>query len=442
MKYILCPKCNEKGYIQNKKFYHSFIIDINCSTENTDISNIERDTIISIPNIPKLKDFQEDSLYHILNDKTPDLIVIPTGEGKTIVGLSVIEKLKQSTLIICPTIILTKQWERVINEYGGRATSISSEGDNIISPITITTYASALLNLNMINQFKIIIFDEAHHVCSSQYSQIAKYAILKNIKIVGLTATERYDDDGKVIQEEIFKRKYIRTIVERQISQYRVDLQFIPISIFMTTEQWDAYEEYWKIYTDYMRRYGGFKDMKSYNPSNQYFYKINEGMIAYNRIKKLLSEIPQKLDKVIEIIKKNNGTFIVFGDTIAMADILYKKLILNKISTIKIHTKRSKKDVDQTRVKREKYLDKVRNGEVRVIVGVHAIEEGLDLPDIDNAIFVSIFSSSILKATQRAGRVMRSRPNKLATIYVLYCDNTIEEKRLKKLKELLAVDIK
>ena len=58
---------------------------------------------------------------------------------------------------------------------------------------------------------------------------------------------------------------------------------------------------------------------------------------------------------------------------------------------------------------------------------------------MDNAIFVSIFSPSVLKATQRAGRVMRTRPGKIATIYVLYSDGTVEEKRLPELRKLLGI---
>ena len=392
-----------------------------------------------IPNLKDLtlRDYQEEAISHALNDNNSDLIVIPTGEGKTIVGLSIINKLNEPALIVCPTIILTKQWVDVIKSFNGNATSISSEGDGIYTDLTVITYASLLRNLNVISNYKVIVFDEAHHVASPEYQKIAFTALENGLKVIGLTATERLDEIGRPIQEQIFKRKYIRTIVQRQNSSNRVELRFIAEKIELDSDQFNKYYDNWKIYLDNIKRYGGFRNMIDYGGMSGY----NEGIVAYNKVKKLLSENPQKIQKVIEIIRNNPGTFIIFGDTISMANTIYNSLKKENIKSVKIHTKRGKKiDKDQSRKKREEYLESIRDGSIRVLIGVHAIEEGLDIPDMDNAIFVSIFSPSVLKATQRAGRVMRTRPGKIATIYVLYSDGTVEEKRLPELKKLLGVN--
>ena len=439
----LCPSCGETGFIRNLIFYHKFVLDADCTMEGKEYREDISKLPISIPDIPPLKDYQINAINHNLSGKTPDLIVVPTGEGKTIIGLSIINHFKYPSIMVCPTIILTKQWVNVIRSFGGKSTSISSEGDNVISPLTITTYASLLKNLDMIDQFKIIIFDESHHVCSQEYQKIADYAMEKGLRVIGLTATERWDEIGRQIQERIFQRKYVRTISDRQNSENRVDLRFIEEKITLTPEQYNSYYDNWKLYTEKLREYGGFLNMMRYGGSGGQFGNYNEGVVAYNRVKKLLSEHPFKLDKAVEIIQNNPGTFIVFGDTIKMAKTIHEKLLYKGIKAVKIHTtnKKNKNDrKDQTRSKRENYIQQIRDGEVRVLVGVHAIEEGLDLPDMDNAIFVSIFSPSVLKATQRSGRVMRSRPGKLATIYVIYAEETIEEtKRLPELRKLLAV---
>ncbi len=390
-----------------------------------------------IPNLKDLtlRDYQIEAINHGLKDGS-DLIVIPTGEGKTIVGLSIINKLNEPALIVCPTIILTKQWVDVIKSFNGNATSISSEGDGVYTNLTVITYASLLRNLNVIKSYKVIVFDEAHHVVSSEYQKIAFESLNLGLKLIGLTATERLDDVGRPIQEEIFQRKYIRTIAERQNSSNRVDLRFVPEKIEMTTDQANKYESNWQVYLNNIKKYGGFRNMIDYGNLGGY----NEGIMAYNKVKKLLSENPQKIQKVVEIIKNNPGTFVIFGDTISMANTIYNELKKVNIKSVKIHTKRGKKlDKDQNRKTREEYLDSIRNGSIRVLIGVHAIEEGLDIPDMDNAIFVSIFSPSVLKSTQRAGRVMRTRPGKIATIYVLYSDGTVEEKRLPELRKLLGI---
>lgn len=262
-----------------------------------------------------LRDYQIEAINHGLKDGS-DLIVIPTGEGKTIVGLSIINKLNEPALIVCPTIILTKQWVDVIKSFNGNATSISSEGDGIYTDLTVITYASLLRNLNVISNYKVIVFDEAHHVASPEYQKIAFTALENGLKVIGLTATERLDEIGRPIQEQIFKRKYIRTIVQRQNSSNRVELRFIAEKIELDSDQFNKYYDNWKLYLDNIKKYGGFRNMIDYGGMSGY----NEGIVAYNKVKKLLSENPQKIQKVIEIIRNNPGTFIIFGDTISMAN--------------------------------------------------------------------------------------------------------------------------
>lgn len=445
----ICPECKERGFIQNDLFYHSFIVDSFCVMEGKPMMDKSGESIsgsISLLNLPPLRDYQEVAVRHNLQSTDSDLIVIPTGEGKTIVGLSIINNYKLPSLIVCPTIILTKQWVNFIREYGGKATSISSEGDNIFSSLSVTTYASALRNLDILSQYNIIIFDESHHVCSREYQKIADRALDLGLIIVGLTATERTDEEGRPVQEKIFKRKYIRTLAQRQQSDQRIPLTFIERKVILSPEQKKKYEENWEIYTEEIKKYGGFQGMMSRGgrTSKGYFYSMNDGAKAYNMVKKLLSENPSKIDLVVDIIRNNEGNFIVFGDTIKMVEIIHSRLREAGISSIKIHSVRKKHKDDQkeqSRTERERLIKYLSEGKVRVLVGAVAIEEGLDLPDMDNAIFVSIFSPSAKKSIQRSGRVMRPRPDKHATIYVLYSENTIEEKkRLPELRKLLGVE--
>ena len=70
----------------------------------------------------------------------------------------------------------------------------------------------------------------------------------------------------------------------------------------------------------------------------------------------------------------------------------------------------------------------------------NAIEEGLDIPEMDNAIFFSNFSSGSRKIIQRAGRTMRLLPGKEVSIYVLYAVDTKEEENLEGIEKILGVD--
>ena len=85
--------------------------------------------------LPQLYDFQEEAVKHAL-EHTLDMIVVPTGEGKTIIALKVIDILKVPTIVIVPTIELVKQWEKKVISMDGECTGYSSGSDREFSKQT------------------------------------------------------------------------------------------------------------------------------------------------------------------------------------------------------------------------------------------------------------------------------------------------------------------
>ena len=385
-------------------------------------------------NLPELYDFQKDAVEHGLTHN-PDMIVVPTGEGKTIVALKIIEYLNTPTIIVVPTIELVKQWERVIREYGGECTTYSSGSSKEFSDLTVITYVSMLRNVERVNNYGLIVFDEVHHLFADEFVKIGKEAIIQNKKVIGLTASPRNLGPEEIIQNKMFPDRYVRTILQRQNSNRAVDLKFHTIPVEFSEEDMRRYNTLWSAYVSEIRKHGGFREMATYG-SGQY---NNSGMVYYQQIKKLLTENPVKIRKTLEIIRSNpEGRFIVFVDTIKMVGFLSKYLMKNGITSVKIHA--SKKGMEsQTRKEREKIINDLKEGKARVLLGCNAIEEGLDLPDMDNAIFLSNFSSSSRKVIQRAGRAMRSLPGKEVGIHVICVKGTKEEDNLDGIKKILGV---
>ena len=62
------------------------------------------------------------------------LIELPTGRGKTNVGIGIITKLQIPTLIVVPTIDLLLQWQSAISSSGGITTSVGA-GKEDFSPL-------------------------------------------------------------------------------------------------------------------------------------------------------------------------------------------------------------------------------------------------------------------------------------------------------------------
>jgi len=156
------------------------------------------------------------------------------------------------------------------------------------------------------------------------------------------------------------------------------------------------------------------------------------GIKNYNVIKNLLSGMPEKIDRAARIIQEHSGQFIIFGDTVAMVDTIYNRLQADGVSAVRIHY-----NLKQNSAARDQVIESLRSGQIRVLIGAVAISEGLNLPDLDNAIFVSIVQKTTRIYIQRLGRIMRPRPGKLATLWILYAPGTVEERNLSNIMDLL-----
>ena len=388
-------------------------------------------------NLPELYDFQREATNHALRNN-PDMIVIPTGEGKTICALYIADKLLVPTIVITPTIELVKQWDRVIKQYGGECTTYASGTEKEFSDFTVITYASILLHLDELRKYELIIFDEVHHLFADEYQKIGEVAISmadKGVKVVGLTASPRTRGKEELIQNVFFPHRYVRTISQRQKSDRAVDLSFIPEEVSFSESEMKEYNANWDTYVKWIKIYGGFRNM-------MVVPYPNDGRIAYQKIKKMLTENRDKVARAINIILSHpEGKFVVFADTIRVVDAMNKVLNNHGVTSVKIHSRlKGKKVESQSRKEREKIIEDLKNGNARVLLGCNAIEEGIDLPDMDNAIFLSNFSSSSRKIIQRAGRAMRSVPGKDVKIYVIYIKKTKEEENLESIKRILGVN--
>lgn len=162
-------------------------------------SNVEvQDKVLDLLPFPiiddkiQLRKYQEDALLKWFRTRQ-GIIVLPTGAGKTVIGLKAIALIKQATLIVVPTLDLLQQWyesiKKLLNVEAGRI----GGGFDEIKGITVATYDSTYTRLESIgNKFALVIFDEVHHLASEGYSIIAQG--LASPYRLGLTATPERSD--------------------------------------------------------------------------------------------------------------------------------------------------------------------------------------------------------------------------------------------------------
>jgi superfamily II DNA or RNA helicase len=133
------------------------------------------------------------------------VIVAPPGSGKTIIGLAIVARKQQPTLIIVHRKQILNQWIERIQSFLGipkhRIGIIEAGKCDLGEEITVAmiqSLQSTGLPDNIYKSFGIIIVDECHHIPAKTFSEVInKY---HSYFLYGLTATPiRKNKDEKLI---------------------------------------------------------------------------------------------------------------------------------------------------------------------------------------------------------------------------------------------------
>ena len=133
---------------------------------------------------------QEQSRVTWIKNKCKGTLVMPTGLGKTRIGLNCIKSLINKrpgsrVIIIVPTDVLQQQWKSELIDWG-----------------LILYCEVVVINTAIKHSWKcdLLIIDEIHRVAANSFKQVFEKIQYK--MILGLTATfERLDGQGKIISE-------------------------------------------------------------------------------------------------------------------------------------------------------------------------------------------------------------------------------------------------
>src|SRR6202521_507584 len=182
-------------------------------------------------------------------------IVLPTGAGKTFVAIHAISRVGRSALVVAPTIDLLHQWyARLVNAFQTDI-GVFYGGEKHILPLTVTTYHSAGdLVADHGQEFKLIIFDEVHHLPAPGWGEAA---IMAPAPLrLGLTATypeEHEQTNGRWRVDDligpIVYTKRIEDLVGQQLAHYRTQR----LRIDLSAEERARYDADYAIYMGYVR---------------------------------------------------------------------------------------------------------------------------------------------------------------------------------------------
>lgn len=181
------------------------IDDLNDKSILYEIDDLRKEELLStkLKSTIKLRTKQIDLLNKLKNQNC-GIIVAPTGFGKTVIGIELIARLKQKTLIITNRVNLCEQWAKQIkaNTNASDIGRLFGKYKDIKSDIDVATFQSLLKYKNIdevVSRYGLIIIDEVHHLAAYSFEKVIRKFSAKYI--YGLTATpKRADGLEKITQ--------------------------------------------------------------------------------------------------------------------------------------------------------------------------------------------------------------------------------------------------
>lgn len=385
--------------------------------------------------------YQTEALKAWIKQDCRGSIVLPTGAGKTFVALKVINQLEVSTLVVAPTIDLLHQWYTCLdNAFGQSAGSIGLWYglEKTLHPLTVTTYPSAWANAESLgNQFKLLIFDEIHHLPAPSWHEIALMCAAPYR--LGLTATypesEGKDASGEVRESQrhygfrpdssglldeivgpVVYRKAIEDLTGKQLAEYRTER----IRVNLTDEERAAYDEYHAVYLGYVRKTGlqaryGANWWNEFTRRSAYQAEARRAKVAELKLKEIVHQAQKKLEVLDQLLREHRiRRILIFTAHNAFA---YR---ISRIHLIPIITHQTKA------AERKAILENFRTGAYRALVTTKVLNEGIDVPEAKIAIVLG-GSAGAREYIQRLGRVLRKQGNTEAILYEVIARKTVDE---------------
>jgi len=339
-----------------------------------------------------LYDFQEAAVEGWERSGRFGTVVMPTGAGKTYVGLEAIFRTSRSALVCVVTEEMAEQWRDLIREKLSFNSGIFSGRRKEIKPITVGIYNSIAKHIDSLyDKFSLIIFDEVHHVPASTFKEVAFRSKAKYR--LGLSATpERADGNDHLIfltsGEIVYKISFSELLSRGFLAPVRHHIIYVDLS-------------------DDERREMGRELFLARNDDERKLIEKKYALKARNKIREILRIMEEVKDRKV----------LIFTEYIDQAEDIYREL-----------RKRYKVELMIGKTSgRSEIFERFKKGDINVIVTTRVLDEGIDVPDADVAIIVS-GSGSRRQMAQRVGRVVRGAPGKVADVYEIITRGTIEEK--------------
>ena len=350
-----------------------------------------------------LRPYQKKAIENWISAGKKGCMILPTGSGKTIIAIKLIEIINSSTLIVVPTLDLMEQWTKFLSKYFQKI-EIGNIGGGLfnITGITVSTYDSAYIRSSFIgNKFAFVIFDELHHLAAPGYRTIAEQ--FTSPYRLGLTATyEREDslhlDFPRLVGGIVYQSSINELARDKHLASFTVEKRYVKL----LPEEELEYQKNYNQYLSYLHELGirysqiGLQKLIMISGKNQY---ARNALLARNKALDIALNSQSKIEELRKILSENpDKKTIIFTQHNKLVYLISNKFLIPFITH-----KSSKQE-------REDALNGFRDGRYRVLVTSKVLDEGVDVPDAELGIIVS-GTGSKREFIQRLGRLLRIKPN-------------------------------
>lgn len=348
------------------------------------------------------------------------VLELPTGSGKTVIGLKAMEALAVPTLVVVPTIDLLTQWRSELETEFDVPVGQLGGGEQRLEPLTVATYDSAYLRADDIgDRFGFVVFDEVHHLGGEGYREIAR--LLAAPARMGLTATfERPDGAHEVVADLVGSKVYdlqVDDLAGDHLAPYDVKR----LEVELTPDERAVYEEHQETFTDYLARSN--IQLRSGNDYQKLVKRsgsdpeAREALLAKQRAREVMMNSDAKVETLATLLDRHRGDRVIVFT--AHNDLVYR---ISERFLLPAITHRT------GTAERRDLLERFRDGEYSRIVTSNVLDEGVDVPDANVAILLS-GSGSEREFVQRLGRILRPKADGgRALLYEVVSAETAEER--------------
>jgi superfamily II DNA or RNA helicase len=309
-------------------------------------------------------------------EKQRGVLVAPTGEGKTLLGLAIISaflKTKGRVLWLCHTKDLMYQSAKVCEKQLGITPGIIGDGVFEKSKkITMATRQSFKKNLNLSLMYDIVVIDEAHHLTSfdSEYATILR-SIFAPVRI-GLTATLPRQDKEAMLAIEGFLGPVMEEVTLSEGAELgvmaKIKIRFLKVPMSHTIKEIRKYQDV-------------------------YQYGVVEREAQHIAIARAVKEHVEKGDSVLILVTRIDHGQNLLG----MCETHGVKTLFAQGST-----------ESEVRMEIKEALNKKK---IHCVIATTIFSEGINIPEL-NVIINAAGGKSEIKTMQSIGRGLRKTATK------------------------------